>query len=410
MPPTTTAVVESTELEPFPADDRDLPRGTWDARTDPPAGHGRGGLRLRPPLERGRAAPLGVRPAPGRSSSRLSCRHRCRGRTGVRPGRRRTLGGFVRAGDAAEFELRRACRGTDVHRGAAGVPACPPEGGHRLGAARDGAGRGDHDSHHGHLLAQTVSLDLRCADRALPASASKLSRTLSPASSSIRSRSAGMQPTASVVAPRDAAVDLAGRPPRAASLIGPSSTEPSADLDISPAQVDFKPGSGRTARERQAKCRLLIHRDSLRSDRRMRTFTQATVRTWAIFQQFRRGSRRVPESSLVDYYSRTPGGVAEWLNAAVSKTVMGGLRPSRVRIPPPPLNGRVLVAGPCPLPGRARSWRRVATRACRMSGGPRVYWNAGIARTTPAMLDPRDLHRPVHGLPRPAAAGARVVL
>src|SRR3954466_11599948 len=34
---------------------------------------------------------------------------------------------------------------------------------------------------------------------------------------------------------------------------------------------------------------------------------------------------------------RGRGGVAEWLNAAVSKTVMGGLRPSRVRIPPPPL-------------------------------------------------------------------------
>jgi UDP-2-acetamido-3-amino-2,3-dideoxy-glucuronate N-acetyltransferase len=32
-----------------------------------------------------------------------------------------------------------------------------------------------------------------------------------------------------------------------------------------------------------------------------------------------------------------PGGVAEWLNAAVSKTVTGRLVQSRVRIPPPPL-------------------------------------------------------------------------
>src|SRR4249919_1345207 len=39
--------------------------------------------------------------------------------------------------------------------------------------------------------------------------------------------------------------------------------------------------------------------------------------------------------------SQLPGGVAEWLNAAVSKTVMGGLRPSRVRIPPPPLSASI---------------------------------------------------------------------
>src|SRR4249919_3317076 len=39
--------------------------------------------------------------------------------------------------------------------------------------------------------------------------------------------------------------------------------------------------------------------------------------------------------------SPAPGGVAEWLNAAVSKTVMGGLRPSRVRIPPPPLSASI---------------------------------------------------------------------
>src|SRR5205814_7060991 len=31
-----------------------------------------------------------------------------------------------------------------------------------------------------------------------------------------------------------------------------------------------------------------------------------------------------------------PGGVAERLNAAVSKTVSGGFPPTRVRIPPPP--------------------------------------------------------------------------
>ena len=35
-------------------------------------------------------------------------------------------------------------------------------------------------------------------------------------------------------------------------------------------------------------------------------------------------------------FAAPPGGVAERLNAAVSKTVMGGFRPSRVRIPPPP--------------------------------------------------------------------------
>ena len=39
-----------------------------------------------------------------------------------------------------------------------------------------------------------------------------------------------------------------------------------------------------------------------------------------------------PAASL----KRPSGGVAEWLNAAVSKTVMGRFGPSRVRIPPPP--------------------------------------------------------------------------
>src|SRR3954468_3824355 len=44
-----------------------------------------------------------------------------------------------------------------------------------------------------------------------------------------------------------------------------------------------------------------------------------------------------PSAMTLRLRSRAPGGVAEWLNAAVSKTVMGGLRPSRVRIPPRPL-------------------------------------------------------------------------
>src|SRR5208283_1691467 len=38
---------------------------------------------------------------------------------------------------------------------------------------------------------------------------------------------------------------------------------------------------------------------------------------------------------------RRPGGVAERLNAAVSKTVSGEIPPTRVRIPPPPLLSRI---------------------------------------------------------------------
>jgi hypothetical protein len=52
-----------------------------------------------------------------------------------------------------------------------------------------------------------------------------------------------------------------------------------------------------------------------------------------------------------------PGGVAERLNAAVSKTVSGRLGPTRVRIPPPPLRLghqvpvaiKVIVARECPM-------------------------------------------------------------
>src|SRR5205085_6480528 len=44
-------------------------------------------------------------------------------------------------------------------------------------------------------------------------------------------------------------------------------------------------------------------------------------------------ARRPPLAFLC----RHLGGVAEWLNAAVSKTVSGHFGPTRVRIPPPPL-------------------------------------------------------------------------
>ena len=45
---------------------------------------------------------------------------------------------------------------------------------------------------------------------------------------------------------------------------------------------------------------------------------------------YRRGVRGIE-------FARTPcGGVAEWLNAAVSKTVLPVIRVTRVRIPPPP--------------------------------------------------------------------------
>jgi hypothetical protein len=40
-----------------------------------------------------------------------------------------------------------------------------------------------------------------------------------------------------------------------------------------------------------------------------------------------------------------PGGVAERLNAAVSKTVSGEIPPTRVRIPPPPFFGGKIIAG-----------------------------------------------------------------
>src|SRR5213592_4488897 len=53
-------------------------------------------------------------------------------------------------------------------------------------------------------------------------------------------------------------------------------------------------------------------------------------------------SRRIARSgpqSLASLGPRHLGGVAERLNAAVSKTVSGHFGPTRVRIPPPPLQG-----------------------------------------------------------------------
>jgi hypothetical protein len=47
------------------------------------------------------------------------------------------------------------------------------------------------------------------------------------------------------------------------------------------------------------------------------------------------GEREARSSSLM---LAPPGGVAERLNAAVSKTVSGEIPPTRVRIPPPPLS------------------------------------------------------------------------
>ena len=152
MPPTTTAVVESTELEP-PA--TIAPRGTWDARTES-AGRSRAGVSVCGPWN-------GAPPEYGPRWPELS-------ELAAATAAAAALGFARVAGapsvDAADALIESAGMSrTDVT--AAPAAGLPTRGGHRLGAARDGAGRGDHDSHHGHLLAQTVSLDApACGSRA----------------------------------------------------------------------------------------------------------------------------------------------------------------------------------------------------------------------------------------------------
>src|SRR5689334_11956272 len=78
---------------------------------------------------------------------------------------------------------------------------------------------------------------------------------------------------------------------------------------------------------------------------------------------------------------RFDGGVAEWLNAAVSKTVSGVKPLTRVRIPPPPLSARVIpidVRDDPDDPGAAEAYV-VATVAGR---GYRLMLDTGGARST----------------------------
>jgi hypothetical protein len=85
-----------------------------------------------------------------------------------------------------------------------------------------------------------------------------------------------------------------------------------------------------------------------------------------------------PSTAISRYPVRAAptGGVAERLNAAVSKTVMGGFRPSRVRIPPPPYSlatprpPRCGRTGPGSSPSRTRLPGAAAARRRRSADRP----------------------------------------
>ncbi len=87
------------------------------------------------------------------------------------------------------------------------------------------------------------------------------------------------------------------------------------------------------------------------------------------------------------------GGVAEWLNAAVSKTVSPATPVTRVRIPPPP-----------PFESYANP------RSGRLLGGVRCVFGSAVAVAEPCLLFSM-LHRPAHarlscGFGSPLRSGA----